>query len=340
MTAPLPSIFKRLKLVMLELLIAATPTAALYVPFDTLAQTQAWPNRVVKIVVLGNPGNAPDIVARILAEHLSATWGQGVIIDTRPAGPGGNLAAQYVAQAAPDGYTLKMAISPQLVMNPYLFKTTGYDAERDFAPIVRIGAAPMMLSVNPALPVHSLSDLVSYAKARPTKVFYATSGSRLLPHFVGEAFNQMSGAGLTQVNYKGGSVAAGKDTAAGETQVYIDSIGAMASWVNGGRLRPIAVFGPNRVAGFEQVPTARESGFDLSILGWMSLVAPAGTPTQVIERINKDVNMVLGRPDVAAKLRSFALADLGGSTRDLEVILAQDRKFWENFVRTHGIEKE
>ena len=151
MTTPLPSIFKRLKVALFELLIAAAPMAALYVPFDTLAQTQAWPNRVVKIVVLGNPGNAPDIVARILAEHLSATWGQGVIIDNRPAGPGGNLAAQYVAQAAPDGYTLKMAISPQLVMNPFLFKTLGYDAERDFAPIVRIGAAPMMLSARRAL---------------------------------------------------------------------------------------------------------------------------------------------------------------------------------------------
>jgi tripartite-type tricarboxylate transporter receptor subunit TctC len=338
MTAHLPFIWKRLKAALLGLFIAVAPGAALYIPFDALAQS--WPNRVVKIVVLGNPGNAPDIVARILAEHLAAAWGQGVIIDNRPAGPGGNLAAQYVAQSAPDGYTLKLAISPQLVMNPYLFKTLGYDAERDFAPIVRIGAAPMMLAVNPALPVHNLSDLVAFSKSRPSKVFYATAGSRLLPHFVGEAFNQMSGAGLTQVNYKGGSMAAGKDTAAGETQVYIDAIAAMTPWVNGGRLRPIAVFGPNRVAGFEQVPTAKESGFDLSILGWMSLVAPAGTPPEVIGRVNKDVNAALARPEVAAKLRGFALADLGGSTRDFEITLAQDRKFWEAYVRTHGVEKE
>lgn len=337
MTTRMFSNFTRLKKALIQLLIAIPPTAAWYVPLDALAQP--WPNRVVKIVVTGNPGSGPDIVARVLAEHLAAMWGQGVIVDNRIGGPGGNLTAQYTAQAAPDGYTVLLGINPQLAMNQYLFKSTGFDAEHDFAPIIRIGIAPLMLSVHPTLPVQNLADLVALSKSRPGKVFYATPGSRYLPEFVGEAFNHLAGAGLTIVPHKS-SVLAGQNTAGGETQAYIDSVAATTPWVNGGRLRPIAVFGPSRAPGYEKIPTARESGFDVSMPGWMSLVASAGTPREILERINKDANTVLARPDVVARMRTFGMSDLGGSIRDFEGFLASERKFWENYVRVHNIEKE
>jgi tripartite-type tricarboxylate transporter receptor subunit TctC len=341
MTTRLLPIFKRLKKALVELLIAATPAAALFIPFDTWAQvqTQGWPNRIVKIAVTGSPGGGPDLVARLLAEHLSAMWGQSVMIDNRTPGPGGNLAAQSVARATPDGYTVMLGINPVLAMNQYLFKSTGFDAERDFVPIIRIGVAPMMISVNATLPIHTLADLVAFSKSQPGKVFYATPGTRFLPEFVGEAFNRMAGAGLTIVPHKTGALA-GQNTAGGETQAYIDSIAATTPWISNGRLRPIAVFGPSRAPGHEQVPTARESGFDVSMPAWMSLVAPTGTPREILDRINKDANTVLARPDVVARMRNFGMADLGGSIRDFEIFLASERKFWDTYVRVHNVEKE
>lgn len=339
MTTRMFSFSTRLKVALIELLIALSPAAALFCTADAGAQAQPWPNRLVKIAVTSSPGSGPDLVARILAEHLSALWGQGVMVDNRLGGPGGNLAAQSVARAAPDGYTVLLGINPVLAMNQYLFKSTGFDAERDFAPVIRIGVAPMMMAVNAALPVQNLADLVALSKSQPGKIFYAVGGRRYLPEFVGEAFNHMAGAGLTFVPHKTGGLA-GQNTASGETQAYVDSIAAMTPWVSGGRLRPIAVFGPNRAPGYEQVPTAKESGFDVSMLAWMSLVAPAGTPREVLERINKDANTVLARPDVVARMRTFGMADLGGSIRDFEGFLASERKFWADYVRVHNIEKE
>ena len=151
MTTRMFSLSTRLKTALIELVFAASPAATLFCPTDVGAQAQPWPNRVVKIAVAGNPGSGPDLVARVLAEHLSAIWGQGVIVDNRIGGPGGNLIAQSVVRAAPDGYTILLGILPTLAMNQYLFKSTGFDAERDFAPIIRICIVPMMISVNAAL---------------------------------------------------------------------------------------------------------------------------------------------------------------------------------------------
>ncbi len=317
-------------------IIAAVLLAAL--PLVTMPQPQAqtWPSRVVKIVVSGNPGNASDITARLLAQHLSVVWGQGVVVDNQPAGPGGILAAQFTARAAPDGHTLMMATTPQLAMNQFLFKSPGYDAERDFVPIVLVSRGPMMISVNPGLPVENLTELAAFSKARPGKVFFSVPGTRNLPHFLGEAFNQLASAGMTPVPYRSGQ--AGSGTASGDTQVYIDAIQPMAPWIDGGRLRPIAVFGPKRLPAYPAVPTAKESGFDVAMLAWMALVAPAGTPPEVVARINRDVNAVLARPEVAATFRG--MFELGSSVREFEDYLAQERKFWGKYLPTHGFEKE
>lgn len=316
--------------------IAAVLLAAL--PLVTMPQPQAqtWPSRVVKIVVSGSPGNAADITARLLAQHLSVVWGQGVVIDNQPTGPGGILAAQFAARAAPDGHTLMMAVTPQLVTNQYLFKSPGYDAERDFVPIVLVSRGPMMISVNPALPVQNLAELASFSKAWPGKVFFSMPGNRNLPHFLGEAFNQMGGAGMTPVPYRTGQ--AGSGTVSGDTQVYIDAVQVMAPWIDGGRLRPIAVFGPKRLPAYPAIPTAKESGFDVGMLAWMALVAPAGTPPDIVARINKDVNAVLARPEVAATFRGTF--ELGSSVREFEDYLVQERMFWGKYLPAHGFEKE
>ena len=317
--------------------LALAAAGAVMWAMPSAAQNPPWPNRAVKIVVGGNPGQSADTTARLLAEPLSAMWGQPVVVENRPSGPGGNLAAQYAAQAKPDGYTLKLAITPELVMNQYLFKSPGFNAEKDFAPIIRLGIGPMVMMVNASLPIQNMAELAAWAKARPGKVFYATPGVRLMPHFLGEAFNQMAGAGMTHAPYKTGALAA-QDTVNGDTQIYMDSLTTARPWMDGTRLRPIAIFAPKRLEVFPNIPTAKESGYDLTPLGWTSLVAPAGTPKDVIDKINRDVNIVLARPDFNEKLpNSF---ERGGSVQDFETFLAAERKFWEQYVRSFGFEKE
>ena len=201
----------------------------------------AWPERPVKVVVSAAAGSAPDIVARILGDRLTQMWGRALVIDNRP-GAGGNLGAQAAARSAPDGYNFWFAHATPVVMNQFLFKSPGFDAERDFAPVVRVGINPMMVAVNPAVPAHDLKGLVALSKARAGKLSFTTSGTRNIPHLVGETLNQLTGAAMVNVPYKGSQQAA-QDAIGGLAEVYIDAVPPMAPLVagEGARLRPIAV---------------------------------------------------------------------------------------------------
>ena len=305
-------------------------------------QAQSWPERPVKIVVSAAAGTAPDIIARVMGEQLSLAWGKGVVIDNRP-GAGGNLGAQAAARSAPDGYTLWFGHATPVVMNQYLFKNPGFDANRDFAPIVRIGINPMVIAVHPGLPVKDLKDLVALSKVKAGRLSFTTSGYKNIPHLVGESLNQISGAGMVNVPYKGSQQAA-QDTAGGLAEVYIDAVPPMTPWVGpggaAGRLRPLAVTSANRIPGFEQLATARESGFDLVMQGWIGVLAPAGTPKEVIERVTQDVNTVLKRPDIVSKLRILGTYELGGSTAEFDAFIKDERKRWESVVKAAHIESE
>lgn len=304
------------------------------------AQGPAWPDRPVKIVVGAAPGSAPDIIARLVGDQLAQTWGKGVVVDNRP-GAGGNLGAQAVARAAPDGYTLWFAHATPVVMNSFLFKNPGFDAERDFAPIVRVGLNPMMISVNPALPVRDLKGLVALAKEKPGKLSFATSGAKNIPHLVGESLNQITGANIVNVPYKGSQQAA-QDTVGGQTEVYIDAVPPMAGLVSGPapRLRPLAVTMERRIPGFESVPTTREEGVDLVMQGWVALLAPANTPREVIEKVNRDVNAIIAKPDIAARLRQLGTYEPGGSVAEFDRFITEERGKWGAAVRAAKVEKE
>jgi tripartite-type tricarboxylate transporter receptor subunit TctC len=303
------------------------------------ALAAGWPERPVKIVVGSAAGSAPDIIARLIGEQLAQAWGQGVIVDNRP-GAGGNLGAQAAARAPADGYTLWFGHATPVVMNRYLFKSPGFDAEKDFVPIVRVGVNPMMIAVNPALPARDLKELLALAKARPGQLSFATSGTRNIPHLTGETLNHLSGAGLVNVPYKGSQQAA-QDVAGGQAEVYIDAVPPMAPWIGEkARLRAIAATTGARIPGYEQVPTAREQGLDLVMQGWMAFLAPAGTPAEVIARVNRDVNAALTRPDVIAKLRTLGTFELGGSTAELDAFIRAERQKWAAIVRAAGLQAE
>lgn len=304
-----------------------------------LSHAQAWPERPVKVVVGAAAGSAPDIVARLIGEHLAQIWGQGVVVDNR-VGAGGNLGAQAAARSAPDGYTLWFAHATPVVMNQFLFKASGFDPEKDFTPIVRIGVNPMMISVHPDVPAKNLKELIAHAKANPGKVSFATSGAKNIPHLVGETLNQLTQLGWQNVPYRGSQQAA-QDTVGGQTQVYIDAIPPMAPHVGaGGRLRPIAVSSASRLPGFEAIPTLRESGVDLVMQGWLSYLAPAGTPKAVVDRVARDINTVLAKPEVATRLRALGTYELGGTTAAFDAFIREERSKWDTVVQRAKIERE
>ena len=315
---------------------------SMWLAWSAPAMAQAWPERPVKVVVSSAAGSAPDIVARLILDPLGQIWGRGVVVDNRP-GAGGNLGAQVAARSAPDGYTLWFAHATPVVMNQYLFKSPGFDAVRDFTPIVRVGVNPMMIAVHPSVPARNLKELVELSKSRGGKVSFTTSGTRNIPHLVGETLNQLTGAGMVNVPYKGSQQAA-QDTAAGLAEVYIDAVPPMMPWVAAGggvaRLRPLAVTTTQRIEGFEQLPTAREGGVDLVMQGWLGFLAPAGVPREVVERVQRDVNAVLQRPEIVSRLRQLGTYQYGGSTAEFDAFIKEERRKWESVVKAARLDAE
>lgn len=317
----------------------ATLTLCAVMATAPLAHAQFWPDKPVKIVVSSAPGSAPDIIARLIGDQLGAMWGKGVVVDNRP-GAGGNIGAQTAARSAPDGYTLWFAHATPVVINQFLFKSPGFDSEKDFDPIVRVGLNPMMIAVNPTVPVKDLKELVAFAKARPGKVSFATSGAKNIPHLVGETFNQLTQTDMLNIPYKGSQQAA-TDAIAGRTEVYIDAVPPMAPLIGtDGRLRAIAVTTTRRIPGHEEIPTAKEQGIDLVMQGWMAFMAPAGVPAAIVERVAKDTNTVLARPETIAKLRTLGTFELGGTTAALDSFIKDERAKWSRVVQAAKIERE
>lgn len=306
------------------------------------AHAQAWPDKPVKFIVSASAGSAPDIIARLIGEKLAQTWGKSVVVDNRP-GAGGNLGAQATARAAPDGYTLWFAHATPVVMNQYLFKNPGFDASKDFTPIVKVGVNPMMVAINPTVPAKDLKDLIALSKSKGGKMSFATSGAKNIPHLIGESLNQMAGMNMLNIPYKGSQQAA-QDVAAGLAEVYIDAVPPMISWIGSpnasGRLKPLAVFTNNRLPGFEHLPTAKESGIDLVLQGWMGFLAPAGTTSNVVEKVARDVNVILKNPEIISKLKLLCTYELGSTTLEFDAFIKDERRKWERVVKDARIEAE
>jgi tripartite-type tricarboxylate transporter receptor subunit TctC len=302
------------------------------------ARAQAWPARPIRWVLPSAAGSAPDIIARMLSEKLSAVLGQQVVIDNRP-GAAGNIAAQHVARSAADGYTFLFGQASTLAINPYTFKTTGFDADRDFAAVISMGVSPFMFAVTPSLNAQSIAELIALARAEPGKLSFATSASRNLSHISGEMLKATAGINMVHVPYKGSQQAAA-DTVAGLTHLYIDSIPAMSSYAQSGRLRVIGVSARTRVPGFESVPTINETLPGFEAVGWFAVVAPAGTPADIVERVNRELNAILGQPEVGQRMRGFGMFDFGGSAADLDRFMKAERSKWAKVMREARIEPE
>ena len=303
------------------------------------ALAQDWPARPVKFIISQPPGTSPDIVARLLAERLARLIGQQIIVDNRPGGQN-VIGAQAAAKAAPDGYTYFFATTAAIVTNPLTFKSLPYDPERDFAPVAMIAKSPMVVAVNPGVEAKSLAELIALDRAQPGKLAAANEGTKTFSGMMSLMLNVTAGTRMLQVPYTRVTPAI-QAPIAGRTQVVLVSSAALGPFLKRGELRPLAVSAARRVPGLESVPTLAETfpGFEYS--GWFALLAPAGTPQAIVQRVNRDMDRVLAEPEMAQRLRDFGLVNEGAGTPEtLGEFLRAERERWVKLVRTIGLQPE
>jgi tripartite-type tricarboxylate transporter receptor subunit TctC len=307
--------------------LAATMAAA--------AWAQPYPTKPIRIVVPFPAGGTTDVLARAAAQRLTETLGQPAVVDNRP-GAGGNIGAELVAKAAPDGYTLLMGTVGTHAINPSLYPKMPYDHVRDFAPVILVAGVPNVLVVNPALPVKSVQELIAYAKANPGRVNFASSGNGTSIHLSGELFKTMAGVQITHIPYKG-SAPALMDLIGGQVQIMFDNLPSALPQIKAGKLKALAVTSRERAPALPDVPTMAESGlpgFEAS--SWFGLLAPAGTPQPIILKLNADVAKWVASPEAKEKLLAQGANAAGGTPEDFARHIAAETAKWQKVVKESG----
>jgi tripartite-type tricarboxylate transporter receptor subunit TctC len=255
------------------------------------AQAEAYPSRPITLLVPAAAGGTTDLAARMISEPLSKAFGQQVVVDNRPGG-NGTIATTAVARAKPDGYTLLMQYSGYHVITPAIVKQS-WDPVKDFAPVANVLSAPQVIVVRPDLPIKTLSELVSYAKANPGKLNYASSGNGSLQHVTGEVLNQLAGINMTHVPYKGTAPAL-TDLLGGSVDLTFTTAPPLIGHIKAGKLRPLAITGNSRLPSLPNVPTASEAGLPkLDVSSWFAVYAPAGTPKPIIDKLTTEIAKVM-----------------------------------------------
>jgi tripartite-type tricarboxylate transporter receptor subunit TctC len=295
---------------------------------------QAWPNKPIRMVVAFPPGGPTDIVSRVIAQRLSEQLGQQVIIDNKP-GAGGNIAAELIANAPADGYTLFYNTSA-IVIGPALYSKVNYDTLKDFAPVALTASVPMVLAVNPNLPARSVKEFLDLARSKPGQLNYSSSGTGTITHLASAMLSTQTGIQTQHVPYKG-SAPGLVDLASGQTQFMIDTINTVLPYVRDGRLRGLAVSSMKRSSVLPDLPTLHESGlsgFDAS--AWQGIVAPAATSSDIVQRLNAEVNKALAHPEVRAKLAAQGADVLGGTSAEYAAHLRSELPRWAKAVKDSG----
>jgi tripartite-type tricarboxylate transporter receptor subunit TctC len=285
--------------------------AALACTYTASAPAQNFPAKPVRMVVGLAPGGGTDIITRMVGSKLGPAMNQQVVVDNRP-GAAGNIAAEIVARSAPDGYTLLVATASHAV-NPSLYKKMGYDAIKDFAPITMVSRSPHVVVTQPSLPVNTIQDLIALARAKPGQLSYGSAGSGTILHLAGEMLSIKTGVKLMHVPYRGGTLAL-NDLMGGSIQLMFSDIASAVPQIKAGKLRAIAVTGAQRTLSLPDVPTVAEGGVPgYAIEAWFGLLAPAGTPAPVINRLNREFTAILAEQDFKDKMLDLGL-ELAGSS--------------------------
>jgi tripartite-type tricarboxylate transporter receptor subunit TctC len=312
----------------------AAAGAALCLAAPVLVQAQAYPTKPVKLVVPYPPGGPTDIVARLVAQKLSDAMGQQFIIDNRP-GAGGNPGAELVARSPADGYTLVVATTAHAI-NPSLFKNLGYSLSKDFAPVSQLTSGPLVIVANPQLPAKNVAELIALAKAKPGELNFASSGNGQSTHLSAELFAAMAGVKMNHIPYKG-SAPALTDTMGGQTQLMFDTMLSAMPHVKAGKLKALAVTSATRSPVAPEVPTVAESGLPgYEAIAWNGLLAPAGTPPEVLARLSAELKKVLAAPDVKDKFEAQGFAAAWNSPDDFGRFMAAEVDKWAKVVKVSG----
>ena len=304
-----------------------------------MAQPAPWPSKPIRLVIGFTAGGPTDVVGRILAQQLSERLGQQVIVDNK-AGAAGSIGAAFVAQQPADGHTLYLAVQTTHAVAPFMYPNVGYDPVRDFVGIARVVHNPLLMVVHPSLPVKNLSELVAYAKANPGKLSFATGGSGSSPHMSMEMFRNAAGMDMVPVHYKGDS-AAMTDLLSGRVPLMMSSISGHMANVQGGRVRPIAVSGLARSAQLPDVPTISESGFpNFEVVTWWGLVARAGTPREVVDRIHRETVAALQQPAVREQFAKLGVDVAPQGPAEFTTYIASEAQRWGGLVKSLGLKAQ
>jgi tripartite-type tricarboxylate transporter receptor subunit TctC len=294
---------------------------------------------VSRIVVGFPPGQATDIVARLIAERIGPILGETFIVENRP-GQGGSIALAQLAKTQADGRTLVLAPLASLVANPHLYKSVGYDTLKDFAPVTLVCDLPLLFVVNPELPVKNVAELIAYAKANPDKINYSSSGNGTLSHLGMEDFKRRAGVGLTHVPYRG-SPPAMTDLVAGVVGAGMDTVTVTQPFVQAGSLRAIASAYSQRISAFPDLPTLAEQGFPgFGIAAWIGFVAPRGTPTDRIEALNAAVSKVVKTTEIAEKFAALGVIERLMGPAEFAAFIASENERWSAVVKASGAKVE
>jgi tripartite-type tricarboxylate transporter receptor subunit TctC len=310
---------------------------ALSAPLAATAQ-EAFPTKPIRMVLPFPPGGVTDLLARALAEKLAPRLGQPVVVDNKP-GAGTVLASDLVARAPADGHTLLMAAS-SLGTAPLLYEKVGYDAIKSFAPVTQVASVVHVLVVNPQLPVKSVKELIAYAKANPGKLNYSSTGTGTSTHLEGELLKSMAGVYMVHIPYRG-SAPALIDLVAGQVNVMFDAYGSSGPFIKSGKLRALAVTTAERSQSVPELPTMQESGLPgYEAMPWLGLMAPAGTPQTVVERLHQEVAKVLEDPEMRGKFKGWGLDIIGNTPNEFASFLQRDIQQWDKVIRGANIKAD
>ncbi|RYF06390.1 MAG: tripartite tricarboxylate transporter substrate binding protein [Comamonadaceae bacterium] len=314
---------------------AALAAAAIgAVPATAFAQA-AYPNKVITIIVPFSAGGTTDILARVIAQGLTAELGQSVVVDNR-AGAGGNIGGQLAARAAADGYTLFMGTVGTHAINASLYKKMPFDPIKDFAPLTRVANVPNLLVANPAQPYKTVQELIAYAKANPGKVNFGSSGSGSSIHLSGELFKSMAKVDMQHVPYKG-SAPAVTDLLGNQIGIMFDNMPSAIQHVRSGKLRPIAVTTAKRSPELPDVPTIAEAGVPgYEATSWFGMFAPAGTPAPIVTQLNKALVKVLAQPDIKKKINEQGAETAGETPEQFAAFIQKESVKWGKVVKESG----
>ena len=319
-----------------RLLGAATLTTALTL-LSTGALAQSWPNRSVKLIVPAGAGAAPDVIARLLGERLSQAWGQGVVVDNRP-GAGGIPGMSALARSSNDGYTLGFVPAAMGTITPLVYKNPQFNPDTDLTSVATIGTSPLVLVANASSGINTLQDLARFARTNVGKANFAAPQPNSLPHLAGEMVNKVGNMGMTAVPYQA-PPAALAGLLGGDVLMTTDGIPGLIGQIKSGRLKALAVTSAQRLPGLD-IPTVAETYPGYEAIGWFQIIAPAGTPTAVIEKINADVNRIINAPDMVTRLNDMGVyprADAPSVARDF---FASQQKVMKKWVSDLGIQAQ